>query len=167
MKLSSFFFFGKPIADQLLKKFSAFYGARRFITVFTRAFTLSCARLIPSTYSYFFKIRFNSIILSTPWYFKLSLLFRSSHQNPVCISHLSYACYKSRPSHSPLFGHSNNICRIVQGTSLHWSTLAVYSFFLLNINIVCRLNNASLLVILCDYMFRQACAIFRPSYLFA
>jgi hypothetical protein len=31
----------KPTGPQLLKKFSAFYGPRRFITVFTRALHMS------------------------------------------------------------------------------------------------------------------------------
>jgi hypothetical protein len=48
---------------QLLKKFSAFYGTRRFITVFTRAlhWSLSWARSI----QYFFDIHLNILITST------------------------------------------------------------------------------------------------------
>jgi hypothetical protein len=48
------------IVTQLVKKFSAFYGTRKFITVFTRArhWSLSSVRQIQST-PYFFKSHFN------------------------------------------------------------------------------------------------------------
>jgi hypothetical protein len=51
---------------QLLKNFPAFYGTRRFITVFTRAlhWSLSWARSIPS---YLSKIHFNVVHPPTPW----------------------------------------------------------------------------------------------------
>jgi hypothetical protein len=56
----------QPPVVQLLKKFSGFYGTRRFITVFTRAlhWSLSWARLIQSVPPYFISGR-SILILST------------------------------------------------------------------------------------------------------
>jgi len=56
---------------QPMKKFPAFYGIQKFITVFTRAhhWPLSWASWIKSTYHTFFsKINFNTDLLSMPIY---------------------------------------------------------------------------------------------------
>jgi hypothetical protein len=45
-------------------------------------------------------------------YSELSLPFKFSNQNIVCISQFSSACYMPCPTHPPLFDHFNNI---------HWS----------------------------------------------
>jgi hypothetical protein len=66
----------KLIGPQLVKKFPAFLGTRRFITAFTTAryLSLSWARAIYSTHpSHFSKIHFNILLLFTPgsskWFF--------------------------------------------------------------------------------------------------
>ena len=59
----------KPKGPQLLKKFPAFYGTRRFITAFTRArhLSLSWTRLTQSiSPSYFSKIHFDITLPYTP-----------------------------------------------------------------------------------------------------
>jgi hypothetical protein len=70
---------------QLLKNFPAFYGSRRFITVFTRAlhWSLSWARSIQS---YLSKIHFT--IVHPPTSSQWSISFWLSHQYPICILRL-------------------------------------------------------------------------------
>jgi hypothetical protein len=55
------------------------------------------------------KIRFNSILPSTPRSFKWFLLFRLFNQKLVENSHLSHTLYMPYPSHRPWFDHPNNI----------------------------------------------------------
>jgi len=94
---------------QLVKKFPAFYGTRRFITHFTSASHLS--------------LPWSSSILSIPQnttlpeYYtpskpgspKWSLSLRFSHQNAVYGLPLLKTFYMHRPSHSCRFYHPNNI----------------------------------------------------------
>ena len=98
---------------QLVKKFPAFYGIRRFLMAFTsiRHLSLSWAssiQPIPPT-SHFLKIQLNIIPLSTPGSPKWSLTFRFPHQSPVYASHLPHTSYIPRPAHSSRFYHPNNI----------------------------------------------------------
>jgi hypothetical protein len=96
---------------QLLKNFPAFYGTRRFITVFTRAFhwSLSWARSIQFIPSYLSKIHFNIIHPPTPWSSQWSLSFWLPHQYPVRIPILSTAKVKMvRP---PPPTQTSSLCR--------------------------------------------------------
>jgi hypothetical protein len=77
------------IIAQLVKIFHAFYGIRRFLIMYTRVNngTIACAICIQLTLSrHKFKFHYNINLTSTPISRKLSLLFRVSHQNFVCIS---------------------------------------------------------------------------------
>jgi hypothetical protein len=47
-----------------------------------------------------------------------SLPFRFTNKNILCISSLSHACYMSRPSRPPWFGHPNNTWWSVQVVKL-------------------------------------------------
>jgi hypothetical protein len=86
---------------QPLKNFRAFYGTRRFNTVFTRAlhWSLSWAIYIQSTPSHP-KIHFNIVHPPTSWPSQWSLSFWLSHQYSICIPLLPHSCYMPRPSHS-------------------------------------------------------------------
>jgi hypothetical protein len=96
---------------QLVKKFPAFYGTRRFITVFTSACHLSILRQLSpvhTTTSYFLKIHLNIILPSTPGSPHWSLSLRFPHQNPLHASPLHHPSYMPRPSHSSRFYHPHN-----------------------------------------------------------
>jgi len=85
---------------QLLKKFPAFHGTRRFITAFkyTRHLSLSWARSIQLKHpSHFLMIPFNITLSSRPGSSKWSLSLRFPHRNPVNTSPLSHTCYM--PAH--------------------------------------------------------------------
>jgi len=98
---------------QLVKKFPAFYGTRRFITTFTSArhLSLSWASSIQSMppISHFLKIHLNIILPSTPGSPKWSLNLRVPHLHPVYASPLPHTRYMPRPSHSSRFYQPNNI----------------------------------------------------------
>jgi hypothetical protein len=96
---------------QLVKKFPAFYGTRRFITAFTSArhLYLSWASPIQSIPPHPTSLR-SILILSSHLHLGLpgglSLMF--PHQNPVHASPLPHPSYMPRPSHSSRFYHPHN-----------------------------------------------------------
>jgi hypothetical protein len=79
----------KAIVTQLVKKFRAFYGTRRFVTLFSRASrrTSILSRVKP-TYTpkfYLLTIHFN-ILPFTPWSPKSSLSVRFSDKNCILLT---------------------------------------------------------------------------------
>jgi hypothetical protein len=88
---------------QLVKKFPAFYGTRRFITALTSAchLSLSLASLIQSTHPH--PTSWRSIIILSP-HLRLglpqrSLSFRFPHQNPIHTTPTTHTRYIPRPAH--------------------------------------------------------------------
>ena len=94
----------KLTGTQIVMKFLAFYGTRRFMTALSRAGSVQS--MAPS---HFLKIHFNIIVVSTPGSSKWSLSLRFPHQNHVFTSPLPHTCYMPRSSHSFPFDHPNNI----------------------------------------------------------
>jgi len=97
---------------QLVKKFPAFNGTRRFITAFTTACHLSILSQINPIHistSPFLKIHLSIILPYTPGSSKWSLSFRFPHQNPVYNSALSHTSYMSRTLHYSPFHEPKNI----------------------------------------------------------
>jgi hypothetical protein len=82
---------------QLLKNLTAFYGTRRFITVFTTALLSQIGPIL----SYLSKIYFNIVHSPTSWSSYWSLSFWLPHQCPICIPLLQHSCYMPCPSHPP------------------------------------------------------------------
>jgi hypothetical protein len=80
-------------------------------SVFIRAnhWPIFWARCIQSISSYPVFLR-SVLILSSHLHLvcRVVLPFKFSNQNTVCISHLSHACYITRPSYLPWFDHPNN-----------------------------------------------------------
>ena len=116
--------------SQLVKKFPAFYGTRRFIIAFTSAYylTLFLARSIHSEpQSHFLKIHLNIIFPSTPGSSKWSFYLRFPDQNTVCTSPLPRTCYIGRPYNVSLYDYPNkfgeeyrslssSLCRFLHST---------------------------------------------------
>jgi hypothetical protein len=118
---------------QLVKKFSAFYGTRRFITAFTSAQPVSIlSQLNPvhSLTSHFLDIHLNIILPSIPGSSQWPLSVRFSHQNPVQASPFPHPGYMLLPTRSSrvyhlhitylllhvfsynlIFGYYSKICR--------------------------------------------------------
>jgi hypothetical protein len=87
----------KLIVAHLVKKFPAFYGTHRFLTMLTKSPPLvpnfSKMNPVHSFPHYFPEILSNIIFPSTPRSSEWSLPFKFPIQNSVCIFHLSYVCY--------------------------------------------------------------------------
>jgi hypothetical protein len=99
----------KPTSSQLVKKFPAFYGTRRFITTFTTAchLSLSWATVIQSMPPHPTSWRpiFNIILQSPPRSSKWSPSLRFPDQNPVWTSPVPHTCHMLHPSLSSWFDH--------------------------------------------------------------
>ena len=95
---------------QLVKKFPAFHGTRRFITALTsvRHLSLSWASPIQST-SHLLEIRPNIIHPSGPRSPQWSPSLRFSYQGPVHPPLLTHTRHMPSPSHSSRFYHPQNI----------------------------------------------------------
>ena len=95
---------------QLVKKFPAFHGTRRFITALTslRHLSLSLASPIQSIYPHPTSWR-SILILST--HLRLGRLFplRFPHQYPIHSSLLTHTRHMPSPAHSSPFYHPHNI----------------------------------------------------------
>ena len=104
--------------SQVVKKFPAFYGTRRFITSFTSALHmfLSWPRSIQSIPPHPTSWRSILILSSNLSLFLSSGLLPSGfpHQNPVHASTLAHTCHMPSPSHSFLFYHPHNVGWAVQ-----------------------------------------------------
>ena len=97
---------------QLVKKFPAFHGTRRFITALTsvRHLSLSWASPIKSIYPH--PTSWRSVLIST--HLRLGLpsgLLPSGfpQQDPIHPSLLTHMCHMPSPSHSSQFYHPHNI----------------------------------------------------------
>ena len=91
---------------QLVKKFPAFHGTRRFITALTSVhrLSLSWASPIQST-SHILEIYLNIIHPSTPRSPHWSLSLRFPHQEPIHSPLLTHTRHMPSPSHSSRFYH--------------------------------------------------------------
>ena len=99
---------------QLVKKFPAFHGTRRFITALTslRHLSLSCAGPIQSIYPHPTSWR-SVLILSTHLCLGLpsGLSLRFPHRDPIHPPLLTHTCHMPSPSHSSRFCHPQNVYR--------------------------------------------------------
>ena len=97
---------------QLVKKFPAFHGTRRFITALTsvRHLSLSWTSQIQSIYPHPTSRR-SILILSTHLRLGLTIgIFPSfPHQDPIHVPLLTHTSHMSSPSHSSRFYHPHSI----------------------------------------------------------
>jgi len=110
----------KATSLQPVKKFSAFYATRSFISVFTTSHheypePMNAVHTFPS---YFSKIHLNVILPSTPGSHIWPLPFRFSDQNFVSISQLCHARYIPHLCRSLWFDQANHIWLKVQSMKL-------------------------------------------------
>jgi len=99
---------------QLVKKFPAFHGTRRFITALAsvRHLSLSWASPIQSIYPHptsWRSILILSIHPSTPRSPQWSPSLRFPHQDPIHLPLLTHTRHMPNPSHSSRFYHTHNI----------------------------------------------------------
>jgi len=98
------------LVSQLVKKWLALYGIRKFITVFTTAphmsLFLSHISRVHAFQSYFLNTYLNIIFASMTWYFKCSIFNRLYHPKAVCIESVSF--YISS-LYTKTFNNLNNI----------------------------------------------------------
>jgi hypothetical protein len=99
----------KPSVVQLLKKFPAFYGTQRFITLFTRAlhWSLSWATSIQFIPSHPISLRSKYYPPTYVLFFLVVFFLLTSHEYPTCIPLLPHSCYMLCSSHPPWLHYSN------------------------------------------------------------
>ena len=105
--------------SQLVKKFPALYGTRRFITTFTSARHLSLSWAISIQTMSPHPTSWRSILILSihVWVFQVGCFPHVSPPNPLCRSSLPHTCYMPRSSHSR-FVRPNNILWGVNITKL-------------------------------------------------
>ena len=111
---------------QIVKKFPAFYGTRRFITAFKCPPPVPIMSQLNSVHiptSHFLKIHLNTILPSTPGSPHLSLSPRFPYQNPLHASPLPHTRYMPRPPH-----YSRFITRTVLGEEYRRISSSLCSF---------------------------------------
>ena len=113
----------KMTGSQLVKKFPAFYGTRKFITAFTiaRHLSISWASSMQSISPH--PTSWRSSLILFP-HLRLDLPsglfpFRFPHQKPMYASPIPHSRYMPQPSHSSRFCHPNNIGCGVQNIKFH------------------------------------------------
>jgi hypothetical protein len=97
---------------QLVKKFPAFYGNRRFITAFTSAPPVPILNQINPVHappSHFLKVHLNIILPSTPCVFQVISIPQVPHQSLVCNFSLPRTYYMARLSYYSRFYQPNNV----------------------------------------------------------
>ena len=100
---------------QLVKKFPAFHGTRRFITALTSVHHLSLSWASPIQSIYPHPTSWRSIvILSTSRSPQWSPSLRFPHQDPIYPPLLTHTRHVPSPSHSSRFYHPHNFGRGVQ-----------------------------------------------------
>ena len=106
--------------SQLVKKFLALYGTRRFITAFTSArhLSLSWARSIQTIPPHSTSWRSILILSIYVWAFQVGCFPQVSPTKTLMKLFSSHTCYMPRPSHSSRFVHPNNIWWGVKLTKL-------------------------------------------------
>ena len=86
----------KLTGSQLVKKFPAFYGTRRFITAFASVPILSHLDPVHTPTYHFLKIHFNVILPYTSWSSE-QLFLSDVPTKTLYTSPLPYSCYMPRP----------------------------------------------------------------------
>lgn len=124
----------KLTVPQLVRKLPALHGTRHLIAAFTRTFRLltSSARKCqspPTNPTSLTSVLIPVTVPSMPWSYKWSLSFRSSHQNPVCMSLLPNPYHMSSQSHPLCVDRPNKIWREVLNYAILSSLLASSTLF--------------------------------------
>jgi hypothetical protein len=94
------------VLEKLVKKFSAFYGTRKFLTALTSSRHVSLSWASPIQLSYPHPTSWRYILTFPPIYALVSPAVsfpQVSHQNPVHASLLPHTCHMSRQSQSSRF----------------------------------------------------------------
>jgi hypothetical protein len=112
---------------QLVKKFPACYGIRRFITMFTRLKLVPILGQMNPVHNfppYLYKIHWVISLPSTPRSSVSSLPLDFSAKIFLSFSHLSHACCLPRPPPPPWFDRTNNVfetCEIVTAAAINFN----------------------------------------------